>query len=129
MLHTKMRSPNENIMSCARSFVTYEMCSVLTYGAHETFYVRTYVIHVNMMFLGQNDDTYDTVICPNLCYPRKYDVFCPNVRYIRKWVMMSRVLLMLRTNCVRYTRIPDYFLSVLMLQTKMCNVQTCYTRV
>ena len=54
--------------------------------------VRTYVTHVNMMFLIQDAVTYDNVICPNLCYPRKYDVFCPNLRYIRKWVMSEHML-------------------------------------
>ena len=44
-------------------------------------YVPTFCTHENLMFLVQNDVTYDNVICPNLGYPRKY-VFCPNIYWI-----------------------------------------------
>ena len=30
------------------------------------------------------------VICPNICYTRKYDVLCQNLRYLRKCVMSEQ---------------------------------------
>ena len=62
------------------------------FGVCETNDVGTYVTCENIMCFIQNDVTYDTVICWNLVYPRKYDLFCTNLHYIRKWVMSERIL-------------------------------------
>ena len=35
--------------------------------------VRIYVTHEHEMFSVR---TYENIICPNLCYTRKYDVWC-----------------------------------------------------
>ena len=55
-------------------------CKVRTYitREYEIFSVRTYVKYENM-------------ICPKLCYTRKYDVWSHNLRYIRKCVMSISV--------------------------------------
>ena len=58
------------------------MCYIRAYGTYGKKNVRTCVTHENMMFLFQYVVPYDNVICLNLCYPRKYDVFCPNLHYI-----------------------------------------------
>ena len=100
LLHTKMFNVWTDVTH------EHEMFSVPTYSAYKKIW--TYITHAHMMFLVQND-TYDNIICPNLCNPKKHDIFCPNLRYIRIWVMSEH---MLQTNmrCI---------MSELMLHTKM----------
>ena len=101
--------------------------------------VRTYVTHDYHMFSVVTYVTCDNIICLNLCYTWKYDVWCPNLHYIRKCVISEasrkydasrpNLCFILNVLCLNicYTRIWDYFLSKLMLHTKMCNVRTYVT--
>ena len=57
------------------------MCNVQTSVTHE------YEMHSLRMYV-----TYRNEKCPNVCYPRKYDVLCPNLYYIRKCVMSEPML-------------------------------------
>ena len=88
--HTKVRNvrtyvTHGNMISRVKTYVTYDKCVISEHMLHANMrcalselmlhmqmgYVRTYV-------LVQNNVTCDNVICLNLCYQRKYDVFCPN---------------------------------------------------
>ena len=95
MLHTNVRLLLSELM------LHTKMYNVRTYFTteYEMFSVRTYV-------------TYENMICLNLCYKRKYDVWCPNLYYIiRKCVMSEPIMhrkiwyllseIMLHLTCVR----------------------------
>ena len=86
---------HENMMSRGRTYVTSKMCYVRSYAAHEYVIhlselmlhtkmcnVRTYVTHEYEMFFWTYV-AYENIICPNLCYTRKYYVWFPNLYYIQ----------------------------------------------
>ena len=96
MLHTKMGNVKINVtheyeMCSTRTYVTYEniiICPNVCYTRMGDYFLfnlmlhmqicndRTYmyVTHEYDMFSVRTYVTYENIICPNLCYTRKYDV-------------------------------------------------------
>ena len=48
---------------------------------------RTYITHGIWDVFCPKVVTYRNVICPNVCYKRRYDIWCPNLYYKRKGVL------------------------------------------
>ena len=83
-LHTKLQYDRK--ICFVRTYVTdeYEMFSIRTNVTFLICYVLSNVTHKYEMFSVQTYVTFENVMCPKLCYIRKYDVLCQNLCTYKK---------------------------------------------